>query len=120
MNFYWDFYAQGKPCYAPMEYPALREAVDRIHQSGGKAVLAHPGVNLKGKEDLLDSLLTEGLDGLETFSSYHRPEQAVFYYDKAKDCGLFATCGSDFHGKTKPAVKLGGYGRLPKGFQINI
>lgn len=120
VNFYWDFYAPGKPCYALMEYPALLEALERIHSSGGKAVLAHPGINLKGKEKLLDSLLAEGLDGIEAFSSYHTPEQAAFYYDRAKARGLFATCGSDFHGKTKPAVKLGGYGGLPEGFKINI
>ena len=47
VNFYWDYYAQGKPCYTEMIYPSLKETIDLIHKHGGKAVLAHPGNNLK-------------------------------------------------------------------------
>ena len=41
VNFYWDYYAQGKPCYTEMIYPSLKETIDLIHKHGGKAVLAH-------------------------------------------------------------------------------
>ena len=110
VNFYWDYYAQGKPCYAPIAFPSLADTVSIIHQTGGKAVLAHPGVNLKGHGELLEPLLRTGLDGVEAFSSYHTPEQSGFYYDKARAAGLFVTCGSDYHGKTKPSIQLGGHG----------
>ena len=29
---------------------------------------------------------------------------------QARDYHLFYTCGSDFHGKTKPSIRLGGHG----------
>lgn len=41
VNFYWDFYSQGKCCYVKIEYPKLEQVVDTIHRNGGYAVLAH-------------------------------------------------------------------------------
>ncbi len=115
VNFYWDFCAQGKPCYGEVKYPSMAEAVDVIHHNGGKAVLAHPGINLKGHEDFLDEILDLALDGVEAFSSYHTPGQAQYYYEKATGRRMMVTCGSDYHGKTKPAIHLAGYPPLPAG-----
>lgn len=108
VNFYWDYYAQGKPCYVPMEYPFMENIIQLIHKNGGKAVLAHPGVNLKDRESLLKEILSLGMDGIEAFSSYHTTKEAAYYYEKAMEHLLIATCGSDYHGKTKPAIYLGG------------
>lgn len=110
VNIYWDYYSQGKCCYAAMQYPDLEQVVDMIHKNGGLAVLAHPGVNLKNHGELLMPIMDTGLDGLEAFSSYHSPEQARFYYDAAKKNHFIFTCGSDYHGKTKPAICVGGHG----------
>lgn len=107
VNFYWDYYAQGKPCYVPMTYPSLAACVETIHRNGGIAVLAHPAVNLRGREALLDGILRLGLDGIEAYSSYHTPEQVARFRAVAEANGLLCTCGSDFHGKTKPSVTLG-------------
>src|SRR5699024_67151 len=74
VNFYWDYYAQGKPCYTEIVYPSLEETIQLIHQAGGKAVLAHPGNNLKGCFERFDEMVALGLDGVEAFSSYHSPE----------------------------------------------
>ncbi|SNS19372.1 hypothetical protein SAMN05446037_1005207 [Anaerovirgula multivorans] len=112
VNFYWDYYSQGKPCYVKIEYPSLEDVVNIIHRNGGKAVLAHPNVNLKDYYDLLHPLICTGIDGIEAFSSYHTPSQAFHFFRKAKDFKLFVTCGSDFHGKTKPAISLGQHGCL--------
>lgn len=110
VNFYWDYYSQGKPCYAEIVYPSMKQIVDMIHQNHGIAVIAHPGVNLKGKDFLLEGILNLGIDGIEAFSSYHSPEQAEYYFRTAKERKLFATCGSDYHGKTKPSIGLGQHG----------
>ena len=109
VNFYWDYYSQGKCCYVKMEYPDLEQVVDIIHRNKGCAVLAHPGVNLKGHSGLLEPIIETGLFGIEAFSSYHSPEQAACYYEAARRNGLIYTCGSDYHGKTKPSICLGGY-----------
>lgn len=111
VNFYWDYCSQGKPCYVSMTYPDMKDVIDIIHRNNGKAVLAHPGINLHGKFDMIDQLILLGLDGLEAYSSYHSPETAEWFLMKARQWGIFVTRGSDFHGKTKPAIKLGCCGR---------
>lgn len=50
VNFYWDYYSQGKPCYAEMYYPDMEQIIEIIHENDGLAVLAHPHINLKGKK----------------------------------------------------------------------
>ena len=110
VNFYWDFYSQGKPCHAEIKIPDMRKILDVIHQNHGLAVLAHPCVNLKGREELLEGIVALGIDGIEAFSSYHTPGQALACQKQAEAYGLFYTCGSDYHGKTKPSIFLGGHG----------
>ncbi|MFQ9514407.1 MAG: PHP domain-containing protein [Eubacterium sp.] len=117
-NFYWDFYAQGKPCHAKIDYPPMEEVIYIIHRNDGKAVLAHPGMNLKGKEELLSQIAALGLDGIEVFSSYHTPKETDFYYHEAKRLKLYMTAGSDFHGKTKPAIELGKYSSTSAGINF--
>lgn len=112
VNFYWDYYSQGKPCYAKTDYPSSEEIIDIIHSNHGAAVIAHPGVNFKGKESLLDEILKLGIDGLEAFSSYHSIKQAEYYRRIAQEKHLFITCGSDYHGKTKPSIKIGQHGGI--------
>lgn len=106
-NFFWDFYAQGKPCYVRMQYPSLEEVIDIIHRNGGKAVLAHPGNNLKGKRNLFKGIITCGIDGVEVYSSYHDGEMREYFFQKAQENNLFITCGSDYHGRVKPSIGLG-------------
>ena len=107
VNFYWDYYAQGKPCYTKVDFPDLQDVIRLINEHGGIAVLAHPGNNLKGQFELFDEMVKIGLQGVECFSSYHQTAVNDYFYQKAKEYDLLITCGSDFHGKTKPAIHLG-------------
>ena len=86
---------------------SMEEVADWIHGAGGLSVLAHPGANLKGREKELEELLALELDGIEVFSSYHSEAQEKYFLETAERLGKLVTCGSDFHGKTKPAVFLG-------------
>ena len=78
-----------------------------VHKYGGKTVLAHPGNNLKDKYELFDEMVKIGIDGVEAFSSYHSQEAIDYFYKKAQEYDLLVTCGSDYHGKTKPSIHLG-------------
>lgn len=111
VNFYWDYYSQGKPCYTEVKLPQMRDMIDFIHENGGTAVLAHPGQNLKGKFEVFDDMTKElDLDGVEAFSSYHDEKTAGYFYSRARGKGMIVTCGSDFHGRTKPSTRLGEHG----------
>ena len=121
VNFYWDFYAQGKPCYTEIKFPTLKEITQLIHEHGGIAILAHPGNNLKENFEVFDEMVKEGLDGVECFSSYHPQEVNEYFYKKAKELDLIYTCGSDFHGKSKPAILLGENGcSCPQEIEDNL
>lgn len=110
VNFYWDYYAQGKPCHAHTDFPPMKDVIDIIHKNGGIAVLAHPGNNLNGREEMLPGIVQLGLDGLEAYCSYHTGGMALYWRQKADEHRLIATCGSDYHGKIKPAIRLLDYG----------
>ncbi|GKU23689.1 phosphatase [Clostridium folliculivorans] len=108
VNFYWDYCAQGKPAYVEVKFISLQEAIKVIEESGGIPVLAHPGNNVKEKVNLLADIIGCGIKGIEVYSSYHNKEQVAFYKEFALKHKLLLTCGSDFHGKTKPSIAIGG------------
>lgn len=109
VNFYWDYFSQGKAAYLPLEYMSLEEAIALLHDAGGIAVLAHPGQSLPGDTPLLRRIINCGIDGIEAYSSYHDRIAAGYYQLVAQENKLLITCGSDFHGKTKPSIPLGGH-----------
>lgn len=107
VNFYWDYYAQGKPCYTEIVFPSLEETIQIINDNGGIAVLAHPGNNLKGQFEVFDEMVNVGIQGVEAFSNYHDEETVRYFLNKGREHHLLITCGSDYHGKTKPSIELG-------------
>lgn len=110
VNFYWDNCSAGKPCYTRVEYPSLAETVRIIHDNGGIAVIAHPWKNFYHQEERLQRAIASGIDGIEAYSNYHNDTQNSYYEAYCKDHNILMTCGSDFHGKLKPAIRMGEYG----------
>ncbi len=116
VNFFWEFCAQDKPAYVPMYYVSFAAAVYAIQTNGGVAVLAHPGANIGRNTEITESLIKTGIDGIEVYSNYHDEETKNFYAELAKKHALLLTAGSDFHGRSKPAIHLGVLGHPnPKG-----
>ena len=107
LNFYWDWCSQGKPASSETEFISAEEAVLRIKNAKGLAVLAHPGNNIKMDTAVLEGILDLGIDGIEVYSTYHNAEMMAYYRDKALKHQKLITLGSDYHGKTKPSIKLG-------------
>jgi predicted metal-dependent phosphoesterase TrpH len=109
INFYHDFFAQGKPAYVKIGYMEFHDAIDLVKRNGGTPVIAHPGLNLKGKEELVTELLQEGAEGLEVFNNYHLETQIHYFAALCMHGSVLMTCGSDFHGKNKPLIQIGEY-----------
>jgi 3',5'-nucleoside bisphosphate phosphatase len=42
LNFYHDFFAQGKPTYVNIDYIDFHEAIDLVRNNGGIPIIAHP------------------------------------------------------------------------------
>lgn len=77
--------------------------IETIHQSGGKAVLAHPyqlGFSDKKLFETLQWLKNCGLDGLECWYPRHTPQMVQTFLTMAKELDLCISGGSDFHGET--------------------
>jgi hypothetical protein len=109
LNFYMDFFAQGKPAHVKLEFMEFAEAISLIENNNGIPVIAHPGLNLKGREEVVEELLDAGAKGIEVFNNYHTHEQIEYFAALAVKRKVLITCGSDFHGKTKPLIKLGSF-----------
>lgn len=111
INFYLDYFAQGRPAFVPVAYMDYGEALELVRDNGGVPVVAHPGLNFRGRETLAEELLARGAAGLEVFNNYHTPEQAACFASLVVRERALMTCGSDFHGKTKPRIAVGEFPR---------
>lgn len=100
----------GKTGSAYANPPRIRpeEAVDWIHEAGGTAVIAHPG--LYGDDPLIEQLIDKGIDGIEAHHSDHTPEDERRYAELCRRHHLIITAGSDFHGEKDGAVFHGSIG----------
>jgi len=112
INFYLDFFAQGKPAYVKIDHLDFKDALALVQDNGGIPIVAHPGLNLEGREEIANELMDQGAMGMEVFNNYHNTKQAYYFAGLTRKRGALMTCGSDFHGKTKPRISIGRYGFL--------
>lgn len=111
------YLARGAAAYFERLRFSPVDAVAMIREAGGVAVLAHPkyvalheGETL---EDIVRTLVSAGLDGIECFYTDHTAEETASYLELAQRFNLVVTGGSDFHGAVKPEIQLGsGTGNL--------
>lgn len=85
------------------DYPSISEVLNQIHNAGGKAVLAHPGVSIKETDPELFrprllQLLEQGFDGIECYYPTHSDEITDLCLAVCKEKKLLITTGSDCHG----------------------
>ena len=110
------YLGNGRPAYSANQMLTPRECIALIHQSGGLAFLAHCHfLKKEGKDftDLVDELVSYGLDGLEGFYTEYTPEKQKEYLKVCQDKGLLVSGGSDYHGVMKPDISIGsGFGGL--------
>ena len=55
----------------------------------------------------MPELCRDGLNAIEAYRSDHQPHHMELYLGLAKEHGLLATGGSDFHSTAKPGLMLG-------------
>jgi len=112
------YLVKGKPGFVDHQWMDLESAVSLIVNSGGEAVLAHPGrYDIRRTNMLL--LLEEfrGLGGtaIEVVTGSHTGAQYVEYAKYAQLFGLKASQGSDYHGKGISFMEMGRLPALPSG-----
>ena len=108
------YLVSGKPGYVPHQWATLQDGLAYIKAGGGVAVLAHPGRYKLTRTEMrkfLGEFKDGGGAGIEVVTSSHSSEQYLEYAILAKEFGLLASRGSDFHGPGESRVDLG---RLPE------
>ncbi|MEW6305093.1 MAG: PHP domain-containing protein [Verrucomicrobiota bacterium] len=99
------FLKRGRPAWVPKFRISAAEAIALIHESGGLAVMAHPGLNRT--DDIIPALIEAGLDGIECFHSKHSTATSEHYLLMAEENDLLVTGGSDCHGMNKGKPLIG-------------
>jgi predicted metal-dependent phosphoesterase TrpH len=105
------YLANDRPAYLPHTGGSPAHAVDVIHQAGGLASLAHPGI--LQRDHLIEPLIAAGLDAIEVYHSDHDPAATARYLSLADQLGLAVTGGSDYHGEGMRRAELLGHVGLP-------
>ena len=98
------FLKKNRPAWVPKAKMSALEGVGLIHQAGGLAVMAHPGLNRT--DEIIPALVDAGLDGIECFHTKHSTAMSERYLEIADKFQLLVTGGSDCHGfsKGKPLI----------------
>lgn len=101
-----QYLKRGTPCFIEKFVYPPDKLISLIHEAGGVAVFAHPG--LSGLDDLIPALVKMGLDGFEAYHIDHTPEMTARYIKFAHEYGLIVTGGSDCHGPiSRHGLRLG-------------
>ncbi len=117
---------RGAPAYVDKQRMDPAQAIRMIRQAGGLPVLAHPGLlelSPPALEALVKRLKEQGLMGLEAYYAEHNPALERRLLSLAGRLDLAVSGGSDFHGASKPGLRLGaGLGtlRVPAGLLAGL
>ncbi|MCX5757766.1 MAG: histidinol phosphatase, partial [Candidatus Hydrogenedentes bacterium] len=106
------FIRSGRRAYVPKASLGCLDALALIHQAGGIAILAHPGVGATVPK-LATRLLDMPFDGIEVFHTKHTPAQSRWFMQLAQERGLLVSGGSDCHGTATKREPEMGKVRLP-------
>lgn len=110
------FLTPGKPGYVEHRWASLRHAVEWITGSGGMAIIAHPArYKFTANEEyaLFTEFKAHGGRGVEVVTGSHTTAEYVRYGEMAKEFGLAASRGSDFHSPGESHTDLGKLPYLP-------
>jgi len=99
------FLKKHRPAWVPKFKISAGDAIALIHDAGGVAVLAHPGLNRS--DDVIPLLVDGGLDGIECYHTKHTPATSEHYLELAERHQLLVTGGSDCHGMNKGKPLIG-------------
>lgn len=106
----------GKPGYVPHRWARLGDAVGWITRAGGLAVVAHPArchFDATREFALFSEFAAHGGAGVEVMVAAHSEAERRHYGEIAREFGLAASRGSDFHGPGESRTELGALPDLP-------
>jgi len=113
-----SYLVNNKPGFVSGEWAGLGEALDWIRAAGGLAVIAHPAryrLTATKLRRLIGEFREQGGVGLEVVSGSHTHDNVETMAARARNEGLLASQGSDYHGPENPWINLGQLREMPAG-----
>lgn len=110
------YLTEGNPGYVPHKWASLGDAVRWIVDAGGLAVIAHPArYKFTPTEEyaLFTEFIAHGGRGVEVVTGSHSAAEQARYAETAREFGLLASRGSDFHSPGESRTELGALPDLP-------
>ncbi|MDD5333117.1 MAG: PHP domain-containing protein [Rhodoferax sp.] len=110
------YLTEGKPGFVEHRWASLKDALSWIKGAGGVAVLAHPArYKFSANEEfaLFTEFKSHGGEGVEVVTGSHSAAEYLSYADTAREFGLAASRGSDFHSPDESHTELGTLPPLP-------
>ena len=104
------YLTDGKPGFVEHRWATLKDAVAWITEAGGAAVIAHPArYRFTANEEfaLFTEFKNHGGKAVEVVTGSHSAAEYVTYADTAREYGLAASRGSDFHSPGESHTDLG-------------
>ena len=104
------YLTEGKPGFVEHRWATLKDAVSWITGAGGIAVIAHPArYKFTANEEyaLFTEFKNHGGRGVEVVTGSHTAAEYVTYGETAREFGLAASRGSDFHSPDESHTDLG-------------
>lgn len=97
------------PAYVPKTPYNPEKAIELIHQAGGLAILAHPGITFRFSEEQMHDVMSMGMDGMEVRHPRHGKDMDAKLEGMALARGYLRSGGSDCHGGFREELFLGNY-----------
>lgn len=111
------YLGQGKPADVPLPWMSLEAAIAVIRQSGGHAVLAHPGrysLTRTKLREMIAAFKAAGGEAMEVATATEKPDMVRYLGQLSQQFELYASQGSDYHGSHMPWIELGRFPALPE------
>ena len=99
------YIGKDHPAYVERDKLTSEQAIKLILRAGGIPVIAHPCS--QDFADIILSLKSAGLAGIEAYYTEHTQEITDFYIGFAEKHNMLITGGSDCHGHNKSSILLG-------------
>jgi 3',5'-nucleoside bisphosphate phosphatase len=104
--------SHGRPAYVPRLAASPLDVFSMIHEAGGVASLAHPG--LVDHDEWIPQFADAGLDAVEAYHPNHDDYDRARYLHFAERLGLAVSGGSDYHADESHGATGPGSVSLPR------
>lgn len=101
-----DVFGKNGPCFVKAVYPDAQSVIQAIHDAGGIAILSSWHLDYLS-DDVIEEIVNLGMDGIECFSNDIHEQTIAATLKIVQKHKLFVSCGSDYHGPTKPKYHMG-------------